>query len=152
MISDQSDPRQLAWRALFEAYGEVFGRLVAQLNDEAGMPVTTYDVLLHLDDAGGRRRMTDLAQACVISKSGLTSVVDRLEADGLVERVVPPGDRRSVEVVMTQAGRRRFEEARRIHRRGIEQWFVDRITVEEGRLLLEVLGRLRDGAEPGPGA
>lgn len=146
MAETDHDVRQLAWRELVETHGELFGRLADELLDEVGMPVSWYDVLLHLSDVeGGRRRMTDLARAVVISKSGLTTLVDRLAETGLVRREVPPEDRRAVDVVMTDAGRERFRAARHAHRRGIERHFCAKISDDEARTLLDILGRIRPG-------
>jgi DNA-binding MarR family transcriptional regulator len=143
-----ADPRRAAWRALVEAHGAVFGRLVDELRDELAMPVTWYDVLLHLSEGEGeRRRMTELARAVVVSKSGLTGIVDRLEEAGLVRREVPRHDRRAIDVVMTDAGRERFLEARHLHGRGIDRLFCAHITPEEGRVLLAALARVRVAAE-----
>jgi DNA-binding MarR family transcriptional regulator len=127
-----------------ETHGALLGRLVDELKQEFGTPVTWYDVLLHLDDVeGGRRRMGDLAEAVVLSKSGLTTVVDRMEAAGLVRREVPSGDRRSIDVVLTDEGRRRFARLRAFHRAGIDRHFCSHITDAEAEQLIAVLGRLR---------
>jgi DNA-binding MarR family transcriptional regulator len=143
-VPEPSDLRQTAWRALMETHGALLGRLVDELKEEFGTPVTWYDVLLHLDDVeGGRRRMGDLAEAVVLSKSGLTTVVDRMEAAGLVRREVPSGDRRSIDVVMTDEGRRRFARLRAFHRAGIDRHFCAHITDDEAEQLIAVLGRLR---------
>jgi DNA-binding MarR family transcriptional regulator len=103
---------------------------------------------LHLADVDGeRRRMGDLAQAVVVSKSGLTTLIDRMEEAGLVRREAPPGDRRSIDVVMTDEGRHRFAQWRAFHRAGIERHFCSHITEEEAEQLMDILGRLR-GAHP----
>ena len=81
------------------------GRLDRELQAEEGLSLAWYDVLLHLDEVPGRRlRMTDLAAAVVISKSGLTSLVDRMEEAGLVAREPDPDDRRAIAVALTAAG------------------------------------------------
>lgn len=131
-----------------EAHAGLFGRLVDELKSELAMPITWYDLLLHLSEGeGARRRMGDLAEAVLLSKSGLTTLVDRMEAAGLVRREVPPTDRRSIDVVLTDEGRRRFEQAAAVHRRGIERHFCAHISDEEATKLLELFGRLR-AAEP----
>jgi DNA-binding MarR family transcriptional regulator len=144
VTADHSDIRGLAWRALVETHGLLFARLTDELKEELGLPITWYDTLLHLSEgAGGRRRMTELARAVVISKSGLTTIVDRLEEAALVRREVPRDDRRAIEVVMTDAGRERFAQARQVHRRGIERHFSARVSDAEAQTLVEVLGRLK---------
>jgi DNA-binding MarR family transcriptional regulator len=105
------------------------------------------DVLLHLAEVeGGRLRMRELAAAVLLSKSGLTTVVDRMEEAGLVRREVPSGDRRSIDVVLTDAGRRRLEEAGAVHRRGIDEHFCSHVSDEEAAALLDLFGRLRAAA------
>jgi DNA-binding MarR family transcriptional regulator len=136
--------RHRAWRALMETHAELLGRLVDELRAEVGMPIAWYDVLLHLAEVDGERlRMRELAGAVLLSKSGLTTLVDRMQAAGLVRREVPPGDRRSIDVVLTDEGRRRFEQARAVHRRGIDEHFCAHVSDEEAATLLDVLGRLR---------
>jgi DNA-binding MarR family transcriptional regulator len=143
-VSVRSDPRQSAWRALVETHGVLFDRLATEMKAEFGTPVTWYDVLLHLDDVEGqRRRMGDLAEAVVVSKSGLTTLVDRMEAAGLVRREIPPGDRRSIDVVMTDEGRRRFAQLRAFHRAGIERHFCAHLSEDDAEHLIEILGRLQ---------
>jgi DNA-binding MarR family transcriptional regulator len=140
--------RQRAWRALMETQAQVFARLVDELGAETGLPMTWYDVLLHLAEVeGGRLRMRELAAAVLLSKSGLTTLVDRMEEAGLVRREVPAGDRRSIDVVLTPAGRRRFEEARAVHRRGIDEHFCAHVSDEEAAALLDLFGRLRAAAD-----
>jgi DNA-binding MarR family transcriptional regulator len=133
-----------------ETHAALFGRLADEMREEHGMPVTWYDVLLHLAEVDGQRlRMGDLARAVVISKSGLTALVDRMEAAGLVRRAVPPGDRRAIDVVLTDAGRERFATVRAFHREGIRRHFTAHVSEREAEQLIAVLGRLRaavDGA------
>lgn len=140
-----TDPRPRAWRLLLETHAALFGRLADEMRDRLGTPMTWYDVLLHLSEVEGQRlRMGDLAEAVLISKSGLTSLVDRIEKAGLVRREVPPDDRRAIDVVLTDAGRARFAELAAFHRAGIERHFSAHVTDEEARQLIAVLGRLRE--------
>jgi DNA-binding MarR family transcriptional regulator len=144
MLSRVSDPRQRAWRVFVEAHAALFGRLADEMKRETATPVTWYDVLLHLAEVDGQRlRMGDLAHAVVLSKSGLTTLVDRMEVAGLVRREVPPGDRRAIDVVLTATGRERFERVASLHRAGIERDFCAHISEAEAETLIAVLGRLR---------
>jgi DNA-binding MarR family transcriptional regulator len=130
-----------------ETHAEVLGRLVDELKAEVGMPVTWYDVLLHLAEVeGGRLRMRQLARAVLLSKSGLTTLVDRMADAGLVRREIPPGDRRSIDVVLTDEGRRRFEEAAEVHRSGIDRHFCSHLSADEAGTLIAVFDRLRPAA------
>ena len=143
----QEDMRSRAWRRLVEGHGAVMELLEAELEAEAGLPMTWYDVLLHLGELPDQRcRMGELAEAIVLSRSGLTTVVDRMQEAGLVERGLVPGDRRAVEVALTEAGRGRFAEAAAVHRRGIDEHFISHLSAAEGRALARALERVRDAA------
>jgi DNA-binding MarR family transcriptional regulator len=143
----------LSWRLFVETHGLVFGRLIDELKAEVDLPMTWYDVLFHLQEAPGRRlRMRELTKSVVISKSGLTGLVDRMEKAGLLRREMPANDRRAVEVTLTDAGRQRFEEADAVHWRGIQQHFVAHLDEEEGRMLASILERLKraNDSDTGP--
>ena len=92
------DPERLAvWRLLLETHAAVVDRLSRELEAESDLPLTWYDVLLQLSGApGGRLRMRDLAEAVLLSRSGLTRLVDRMEAAGLVCREAHPSDGRAL--------------------------------------------------------
>ena len=80
--------RQLhAWRAFLEAHARTPERRERELRGEQGIPLAWYDVLVHLHEADGHRlRMQDLAGEVLLSKSGLTRLIDRMERAGLVQR------------------------------------------------------------------
>ena len=141
------DLRPRAWRLFVETHAALFGHLVDQMRVDVGIPMTWYDVLLHLAEVeGGRLRMHELADAVLLSKSGLTTLVDRMEAAGLVRREVPAGDRRAIDVVLTDAGRRRFQEAAAVHRRGIDAHFCAHLSQDETAALIALLERLRSAS------
>lgn len=117
--------------------------LLRQLDEDLerrhDLPLTSYDALLHLAEApDGRLRMTDLAKRVVISPSGLTRVIDRLEREGLVVRERTDADRRGFEAVLTKAGRKRYREAHRGHVQGVRELFLDRLTDAQLEQLREV--------------
>jgi DNA-binding MarR family transcriptional regulator len=139
-----TDSKQRAWRLLVETYGAVFGVLAAELEAQTGLPMPWYDVLLHLSEApDGGLQMRELASAVVISKSGLTGLVDRLEQAELVVRVADPHDRRAIIVRLTDAGRERFRSAARAHRAGIARHFEEHVSEEEAVALVATLGKLK---------
>jgi DNA-binding MarR family transcriptional regulator len=142
-LSPEADPRARAWRLLFERHAAIRQRLEAELRAATGMDFLWYDVLLHLAEAPAQKlRSSDLARAVVISKSGLTGLVDRMEGAGLVERRAVDGDRRGVEVSLTAEGRRRFEEAAGVHRAGIRREFLEKLTGADARALIRILEKL----------
>src|SRR3954451_12893579 len=94
-----------AWRGLLNAHARLTGRIEAELA-EAGLPqLAWYDVLWALQRAPRKAlRMGELADAVTISRSGLTRLVDRIEADGLLERRASAEDRRAIDVAITSEG------------------------------------------------
>src|ERR1700742_2887255 len=90
----QLDDRELrAWRGMLRVHATLTKALDAELDAEHGLPLSSDEVLLHLDDAEGHRmRMSDLAATVILSRSGLTRLVDRLEREGLIARESCPSD------------------------------------------------------------
>lgn len=132
-----------AWRALLEAHATVLEQLSEELEHEMGLPITFYDVLLHLNEAPDRRLpMRELAERVLLSKSGLTRLVDRMVAEGLVERAACESDRRIVYAVLTTAGRERLVGAAPVHLRGIEEHFGRHLTDNEADTLRGLLQRV----------
>jgi DNA-binding MarR family transcriptional regulator len=97
--------------------------------------------------------MGALAERLLLSRSGLTRLVDRLVARGLVERHSCPSDRRGTYARLTAAGEEAFEQARPTHLRGVREHFLDRIGERDLERLAAVWRKLGDGAatEPRPG-
>jgi len=125
----------------------VVSRVERRLETRLGLPFTWYDVLFQLADApGGRLRMHELAEAVLLSRSGLTRSVDRIEGAGLVSRQAIPGDRRGTHVVLSDAGRERLAAAYPIVRRAILELFAAHIDEEDAETLIRILGRVRDRA------
>jgi len=118
-----------------------------ELEAGPGMPLTQYDVLRQLALAPDRSlRMSELADRVLLSRPGLTGVVKRLEADGLVERRPCHEDGRGLNAVLTARGRRRLAEAHPTHVGSIRRRFAEHFDDEELGTLAVLLGRL---AEPG---
>src|SRR3954453_11015396 len=141
---DALSPTELrAWRGLVKAHGCLVKRLDAQLEAEHGVPLSSYEVLVRLSDAdGGKLRMHDIAAGVMLSRSGLTRLVDRLERDGLVCRCSCENDARGAYAVITDAGRVRLTETRATHRAGIRALFVAHYSEEELVQLGALLERL----------
>jgi DNA-binding MarR family transcriptional regulator len=137
-----------AWRLYFESVLALADVLDSELERDAGIPLRWYDALIHLEDAPDGLRMNELAERILYSKSGFTRVVDRMEAAGLVRRVRPENDRRSVRVVFTDAGRATLEHARRHHRHGIEQHFARHLDDADVEALARALEKVSAHARP----
>src|SRR6476469_10187601 len=126
--SSPSQERLRAWRLYFESALALTDVLDAELERDAGIPMRWYDTLVHLEEAPDGIRMNELAERILYSKSGFTRVVDRMEEAGLVRRVRPESDRRSILVMLTDQGRSTMGRARRYHRSAIEQHFARHLT------------------------
>lgn len=127
-----SDAEMRAWQAFLHAHHQVTRRLDAELRSEHELPLNAYDVLLRLARAPEQRlRMTDLAERVMMSPSGLTRVVDRLAAQGLVRRERFVGDARVMHATLTEDGRRLLRRAARTHLRGIRQHFTGQLTRDQ---------------------
>ena len=129
-----------AWQALLHAHHHVTRRLEEELKSEFGLSMADYDVLLRLARAGDAGlRMTQLADRVLMSPSGLTRVVDRLVADGLVRRERMKDDARAMLVRLTDRGRKRLRRAAATHLRGIRQHFTGRLKDSQLRQLASAL-------------
>ena len=105
-----------------------------------GFPLTWFDVLSRLADAGpAGLRMQELEELALFTRGGLTRLVDRIEAAGLVRREPVPGDRRGVRVVLTADGRQRYTAALARHREVIEREFGRRLTPAQHRAVADAL-------------
>jgi DNA-binding MarR family transcriptional regulator len=136
-----------AWKLFLHAHSTVIEALEEDLLERLDLPLTWYEVLLHLSgNPDGRLRMTDLAGSLLLSKSGVTRLVDRMEAAGLVERGVCASDRRGSFAVITPRGRAAHRKAAPIHMSGVEALFLDHLTPTERRALVSGLRKVLAGA------
>jgi DNA-binding MarR family transcriptional regulator len=138
------DPAQLAaWRLLLEAHATVTELLEHELVNERGLALSRYDVLLNLSEApGGRLRMQELSASVLLSKSGLSRLVDRMVEAGLVRRERCEDDRRGWFAVLTDQGRSALRRAAPIHLRGIHEHFTRHLRPEEVQSMTAALTRV----------
>jgi DNA-binding MarR family transcriptional regulator len=121
---------------MLRVHAELTRELDAELAREHNLPLSSYEVLLFLADSDeGRMRMSELADSVLLSRSGLTRLVDRLERDGLLTRERCESDARGLFAEITPAGRRLFDEARHTHLDGVRRMFLERFSREELRTL-----------------
>jgi DNA-binding MarR family transcriptional regulator len=147
-LSSPSSDRLRAWRLYFESALALADVLNGELERDAGIPLRWYDALVQLEETPDGLRMNELAERILYSKSGFTRVVDRLEEAGLVQRVRPENDRRSILVVLTDEGRATMERARRHHRHAIEQHFSRHLSDTDIKTLTHALEKLSAHARP----
>jgi DNA-binding MarR family transcriptional regulator len=137
-----------AWARLLRAHAATTRALSTELVADHGLTINDYEALLLLSKAeGGRMRRVDLAEGLLLTASGVTRLLDGLEAAGLVERAACAADRRVVYAVLTSEGRERLAAASSSHLKAIRELFEQRLDPLELRQLSELLGRLPEAAE-----
>ena len=147
-LSSPSPERLRAWRLYVESALALIDLLDTELEQAAGIPLRWYDALVHLEESPEGIPMNELAERILYSKSGFTRVVDRMEEAGLVRRVRPDHDRRSILVVLTNKGTETMEHARRYHRDGIERHFCQHLTQADIKALTRALEKISTHARP----
>src|SRR5881394_1511113 len=147
-LSSPSPERLRSWRLFFESAMALVDVLDAELAQAVGIPLRWYDVLVQLEETPEGIPMNELADRILYSKSGFTRVVDRMEEGGLVRRVRPDNDRRSILVVLTDTGRETMEYARRHHRNAIEQHFSQHLTNTDIKALTRALEKISTHVRP----
>ena len=136
-----------AWRTFLKAHATLIDRIDRDLVVAQRPPLSSYDVLIELYEAPEHRlRMHELAERVVLSRSGLTRLVDRLEAEGLLTRDRSGTDRRGAYAVLTEQGIAALQRTWPIYARGIDEYFAQWLTLEEAQLLESVLGRILQAA------
>lgn len=138
-----SDWRVGVWREFLRAHANTMRVLERELLADTGMPLGWYDVLLTLAEAPQRRlRMAELADRVLLSRSGLTRLIDRLQAEDLVRREPSPDDARGTFTVLTQQGMARLRGAAPVHLAGIRKHWLAHFSDDDLRRLGLLLGRL----------
>lgn len=139
-----------AFPALLRAHAAVLQGLERDMEAETGLPLSWYEVLLHLNQAPERRlRIQDLASRVVLSRSRVSRLTDELDRAGLVERQSDPADGRGCFAALTPAGRERFRRAAPAHLRSIERHFGRHLTAAEHQTVKHALERVADAEAAG---
>jgi DNA-binding MarR family transcriptional regulator len=138
-----------AWRGLLRVHSALVKALDAELLATHGLPLTSYEVLINLQAAPGRRRrMAELADGVLLSRSGTTRLVDRLERDGLLERSTCDSDGRGCFAVLTERGEALLSRARATHLDGVRERFLRHFEAAD----LEQMGGWWNRVLPGAGS
>jgi DNA-binding MarR family transcriptional regulator len=141
-----------AWRGLLRVHASLVKALDAQLEAEHGLPLSSYEVLMHLAGAeNGRMRMCNLAESVILSRSGLTRLVDRLEREGFIKREPCEDDARGSFAVVTPAGREKLAAARATHLAGVRSLFLDHFSPDDLDVLGDAWERVMPGVDSSPG-
>lgn len=150
VVSDRLEGVALeAWRSYLQSHASIVRALDSELLAVHGMTTRDYEVLLYLSQAPDRRLpMSVLAESTMLTRSGITRLVDGLVAAGLIERVSCPEDARVSYAKLTDAGYGKLRDAGSTHVAGIRRLFLEHFTAEEMEQLAALLSRL-PGARAG---
>jgi DNA-binding MarR family transcriptional regulator len=140
-IEGLTDRELGAWRGLLITHATLVKSLDQQLCSEHNLPLSSYEVLMFVAE-DGRMRMRDIADRALLSRSGLTRLVDRLVRDGLLVRESVPEDARGAFAVITPEGRALLNRARATHYAGIRELFLSQLSAEEQDRLGELFDRV----------
>lgn len=140
-----------AWRAYLQSHASILRLLDAELASDQGITTRDYEVLLYLAQAPERRLpMSALAESTMLTRSGITRLIDGLVAAGLIERVACPNDARVSYARITGPGLQKLREAGCTHVRSIRRLFLEHFNDAEIEQLAYLLSRLpgarRDGS------
>jgi DNA-binding MarR family transcriptional regulator len=142
-----SSAQLAAWRGMLQVNAQVTAALDAQMRDEHGLSVSSYEVLMFLAGAPDRRlRMSEIADRVLLSRSGLTRLVDRLVKLGFVTRCAAEADGRGSYAEMTDAGLDKFRAAQRTHRAGVRTFFLGRLSTTDTIILGDIWTRFLSGS------
>lgn len=145
-------PAELAaWRGLLRVHSALSKSLDSELEAAHGLPLSSYEVLIFLRDSPERKmRMADLADRVLLSRSGMTRLVDRLARDGLLAREQCPNDARGCFAVLTPEGQAFLDEARPTHLAGVRERFLRHFSEAELEGLAECWERVVPGSTTTP--
>jgi DNA-binding MarR family transcriptional regulator len=142
-VSSPTRKQLIGWRSFVECSTVVLDVLDEELQADAGLSLSWYDLLVRLEENDGMR-MNEIAERILFSKSGLTRMIDRMEEAGLVRRERPAEDRRVIRVWMTPHGTETLRAARKVHHRGIQRHYLGHLTTRDLEAIAAVLRKLED--------
>lgn len=142
MPTDGDDRWMPAWMALVRTHTRLWDEVEAQLRRDHGLTMPRYDLLAHLDMAGGRLGLSDLAASIALSQSGLSKLLDRMKLSGLVQRDPDPRDARAAFAAITPQGRSLVKEARHSHHEFVRQIFGDALDDSDLADLSRIMSRI----------
>lgn len=131
-----------AWLTLVRTHARLWDQVEAQMRRDHGLTIARYDVLGSLDSAGGRLRLGDLGASIALSPSGLSKLLDRMQASGLIRREPDPADARSTFAVITPRGRALHAKARRTHHELLQEKFGDALDDRDVADLTRIMERI----------
>jgi DNA-binding MarR family transcriptional regulator len=153
VLTAQESAALSAWVRLLRAHSSISRAFNRDLTAGHGLTINDYEVLLRLSHAPERQmRRVDLAEEVSLTASGMTRLLDGLQAAGYVEKATCSSDARVTYAVLTDAGLARLEEAACSHVKAVRALFEERFSAEELVQLVELLGRLPGASDADPEA
>lgn len=139
-------PKHLeAWRLLITANAKLVEQIDKDLKKANQIPLNWYDVLLELYEAPNQRlRMSELADRVLLTRSGLTRLVDRLEKQMYIQREIDPEDRRGFYAIITEAGIEAMRQAWPVYEAGIHDYFGQYLSDEEAESFVILFAKILD--------
>jgi DNA-binding MarR family transcriptional regulator len=142
MATDPSERWTPAWLALVRTHARLWDQVQNQMRRESGLTMPRYDVLMQLDLAGGRLGLGQLASKIVLTPSGLSKLLDRMEVSELLRREPDPRDARSTFAQITPAGRTLVREVRRSHHAWLQEVFGDALDDHDVAELVRIMAQI----------
>src|SRR6516225_2758712 len=150
MPTDSGDRWMPTWLALVRTHTRLWDRVEAQMRRDHGLTMARYDVLACLDMAGGRLGLSELAASLLLSPSGLSKLLDRMETSGLVRRDPDPRDARAAFAAITPHGRSLARNARQGHHAFLQRTFADALDAYDLADLTRIMNRLSAPSQATP--
>jgi DNA-binding MarR family transcriptional regulator len=148
---DLTSEELAAWRGMLRVHTALVKALDAELAAAHDLPLSSYEVLITLEAAPGRkRRMAELADSVLLSRSGMTRLVDRLAKEELLERDLCTDDGRGCYAVLTEKGAELLATARPTHLDGVRERFLRHFSQDELVVLASMWERVLPGAASVP--
>jgi len=150
MPTDSGDRWMPAWLALVRTHTRLWDLAEVQMRRDHGLTMARYDVLAQLDMAGGRLGLSELAASLLLSPSGLSKLLDRMETSGLVRRDPDPRDARAAFAAITPHGRSLARNARQGHHAFLQRTFADALDAYDLADLTRIMNRLSAPSQATP--
>lgn len=149
MPKEVIDPIRLAaWRNFITAHANLIDLIDDELAAAGHLPLNWYDVLIELVEAPENRlRLHELAKRVVLSRSGLTRLLDKLEKEGLLIREAARNDRRGAFAVLTEKGRDAIRKSWPTYSTGIAEHFAAYMNGEEAQVIQDVFARIIEAVQ-----
>ena len=146
MAVEQQVTAGVAWERTLRTVSRLLRVFDREMQNDVDVPLTWYDVLVQLYSAPDMKlRMQTLSDSLVLTRSGATRLVDRIEKAGLVLREPAAEDRRGYYAILTEDGQRLMERAQKAHRAGIERHFGQHLNPDEQKILFAIMSKLLAG-------